>query len=1101
MLARRFLIIVSILLAFIIVMPVTAAPIPTVTLDVPATVGIGEAFTFTATFTNTHPTDVGYGPIIDLIFPFNGADGAAGTDTPDGVDFISAEYINAPVNAIVRVFPNDGGGAGCVNHPFLQDTDSRAIEVCGTAGDKLVVLELPFGSYVPTQPPAEITINAQMSNLADLGVALNIQARGAFRFGQTPLDDPCCDPSLIGTMVSAPVTPVLISGEKTNNAPEGEAATGPNFNYTWTITLDIAAGQTVNNLTVTDFLPNSVVIDPATIATVPATGVVLSVPPPGAPANPPDNRIVIEFPAVTGGAGAEDVIVTFDFYVAYLDANGNPTVNPATGERAPVLNNFSAVGDWTPNDPRDAASQGNANVNGGCPTVCPGGNAPDAMAIAGQKTGLTVPAGGVIRPGALLEYTIAFQVSDFFAFGNVVITDVLSDGLRFDNTFIPQLSFTGAMTNFTQAAGANGTTILTFRITDELGGPLLGGCVPPGGTGGGAPDCTFNNGATSGTLTYRAVVLDDFLVDFPSGDPSVDHGDTLTNRMTITGDLLDTGNTANPLGTGQTDDSELTLTVERGLPVKSIYAVNGVPCGACLDLRLAAGDTITYRLRHEMPSSNFEDFALVDFLPLPVFSAAEVTVFSLVLDDAVPPAGTAKLLVPGDTLHTLMGTLPTLLTDVAANTVTFFYGNYDTPTNQQSFIDILFTVTMRSDPIADGLQLTNQIQARESSTNSGASQENDIVQVEVTSPLLKVTKGVIATTNPEGQFLPANPGPVPFNPPGSPSPFDGIINSDLLAAQPIDSDLTGVQPGDLITFAVVIENVGTSRNGAFDIRVRDLLPPGFIIPEGVGLNLQIQLGSGQSISYFGLDGGGDLDFFGTGLELIDTGLDTGVCGPYNGVDGTNIIIITYQLQLTVPPQNVLTNITTVTSYSSQEGGANHAGSQGITDRAQVGVGDTDLTTTDTGTGTGTSIGLTKGVEPPFAQPGDAVTWTITISNNGAAPVTNIRVVDTITNEVEVQSVVASGGGAVTQTGNTYTAAFDLLNPGQQETLIIRAVIRRDVTSVMLTNTARAFQGEIEVSAAGSSVVIAGTMPQTGETPDSPLRRRFIGLAGRLAGAW
>ena len=48
---------------------------------------IGKDFEFSASFDNSAET--GHGPFIDLIFPSNGADGAAGTDPPDGIDFVS----------------------------------------------------------------------------------------------------------------------------------------------------------------------------------------------------------------------------------------------------------------------------------------------------------------------------------------------------------------------------------------------------------------------------------------------------------------------------------------------------------------------------------------------------------------------------------------------------------------------------------------------------------------------------------------------------------------------------------------------------------------------------------------------------------------------------------------------------------------------------------------------------------------------------------------------------------------------------------------------------------------------------------------------------
>ncbi len=36
----------------------------------------------------------------------------------------------------------------------------KKIVVCGRPGDKLVVLQLPFGSYVPLKPTLNVQINA-----------------------------------------------------------------------------------------------------------------------------------------------------------------------------------------------------------------------------------------------------------------------------------------------------------------------------------------------------------------------------------------------------------------------------------------------------------------------------------------------------------------------------------------------------------------------------------------------------------------------------------------------------------------------------------------------------------------------------------------------------------------------------------------------------------------------------------------------------------------------------------------------------------------------------------------------------------------------------
>ena len=135
---------------------------------------------FTVTFDNASGADTGYGPFVDLLFPVNGADGAAGTDTPDGIVFIGATYLGASADRRRVDLPRCRRRDGCVNHPYARDTTGAFVQVCGTAGDTLVVLQLPFGSFTPTQPPAVVVVGATMSNLADVGTPLTI--RGARRF-------------------------------------------------------------------------------------------------------------------------------------------------------------------------------------------------------------------------------------------------------------------------------------------------------------------------------------------------------------------------------------------------------------------------------------------------------------------------------------------------------------------------------------------------------------------------------------------------------------------------------------------------------------------------------------------------------------------------------------------------------------------------------------------------------------------------------------------------------------------------------------------------------------------------------------------------------
>src|ERR1700690_2584961 len=211
-----------------------AAGQPTVSLSVPSNVLLGSDVQFTVTFTNGGVT--GYGPFIDLIIPTKGASGVyPGTPASNAYDglgntkinasFLGASFITSGPSQNMWVIPFDSSGHA--THPLLRDSSGTYQTVSGTAGDTLVVLRLPFGSFTPSQPPAVVDVTVDMSDYANIGTALNIQARGGYQFGYTPEDDFCCgdDPTLtLSSFNSASVTPTLWTLSKTYDGPEDETA-------------------------------------------------------------------------------------------------------------------------------------------------------------------------------------------------------------------------------------------------------------------------------------------------------------------------------------------------------------------------------------------------------------------------------------------------------------------------------------------------------------------------------------------------------------------------------------------------------------------------------------------------------------------------------------------------------------------------------------------------------------------------------------------------------------------------------------------------------------------------------------------------------------
>ena len=303
--------------------------------------------------------------------------------------------------------------------------------VTGTPGDQLVVFQLPFGSFTPDQPQAAINFSAQLSNLADVGTPLNIQTRAGFQYGNDALDNPTSDPSLLGTLNSTAVTPSLFTLTKTYIGPEDETASGPNFTRQYLITVDIAAGQTLTNLQLTDALPNNLQFVSMNSTTIRGTATgTTSVATPST--TTPGGTLTRQFSSVTGTTATNDATMLFTFYVPWANSLGNPVINAVSGDDVLSVNDALAQGTWVPIDGRDSSGIVISNDVANDHTLTD-------KSIAIQK-GVTIVAdtGAVgASPGDTLEYTMTFQISDYFAFQNLIASDVFSDGQKFVAGFTP----------------------------------------------------------------------------------------------------------------------------------------------------------------------------------------------------------------------------------------------------------------------------------------------------------------------------------------------------------------------------------------------------------------------------------------------------------------------------------------------------------------------------------------------------------------------------------------------------------------------------------------------------------------------------------------
>ena len=1062
---------------------------PQVTISAPANPKIGESIPVTVSFNNATGTNPGFGPYVDLVM--HHATGVTGTG--GGVDFVvgtnTATYLGTPITTTKLTFQAADAGhptGPYAIHPYGKDAAGNPLTVYAPAGygvgDTLLVLQLPFGSFTTTQPAAPINLDLKVSNLAELNRGLNISARGGFQYGNDALDNPTTDPSIVGGYQSTTVTPKLLTLTKTYLGPEDETATGPNFIRQYRIDVDIAPGQTVTNLQLSDLLPGNMQF--ANGVQVQVHGVATGV---FATPNTPSTSVpggtltrTITIPAgVTGDAtGAADATLIFSYYIPRIDAGSAVVVPAGTGAANTATDTASAQGNWNPLDPGDPQ-----NITA---TAAPASHTLNVKSIATQKSVAIVTDTGAAgaTPGDTLEYTIDVQVSDYFAFQNLLINDTFSDGQRLDLGFTPTFTWTehGATfsaQNFNGASytvtphysagdgnaadGTDGTTGLLFNLSAEMvargqDAKLLGGGIPNAGTGAGPlpnqPPLPF--GATTVTVKFRTVIQNAFSDNIPSGNPKLNPRDVLTNAVSVSGDVLNVTNVTALTGGTASDSSTASVAIINSTVTKSIYAINGLlstdpsfatryigPAGQYL---VSPGDTVTYRLDYYLPTGDVENLTLTDFLPLPVFNATEITTFDDVISAVTPVAGHAKF---GATegIRPLHGSAPTITTDAAGNSVLFNYGTTDNPLNDSKHVDILFTVTTGSQAFADGLFLTNQVRGSENNTQQPATpvSSDAIIQFQIEEPIVTIAKGVVGY-NSTGLTL----GGISFTNPTLGSSFTGTVSNAAQAAAIGASDAlaAGLDGGDKVRYAVVLQNTG--RNDAYDLQLGDAVPAGYAIPASVAaMGLTVRRGDGTLLK-LGADytatisGGGALS-----IQLTDnyssgnTGSETGTGALSRGfnannatvvTNGSNTVVITYDLTLqtgVAQAGSTITNTASLNNYAGSEGGTNFIPTP-LTDAASITLARPTLTKVLSGT----EINATGNNAANQAVVGELVTYTLTLTvPEGQTPNAVLTdVLDAGLAFVSVQSATLSGGLTSSNPIGTGTAPANVAITGSGHNL-------------------------------------------------------------------
>lgn len=704
---------------------------------------IGEKFCYTARLENTGNM-AGYGPYIQLVLPPKITIQDPGDVSLPGVCnqpacTPSTSYPITPTNVFTCPSTNttpcnisDGLGASAVVPP----------------GFTLWTIQAPIGSLYPSEPGIDLKICLKMADDAPVipATLLDVCHTPVFQHGNSPLGTtptvgaPNC-PQIMPTVVKLTKNALQYTSNKKAPAPTVEIPTGSCHAITYELVANIADSKSLTNIQIQDQLPVGMTLVPNSVTVqgvgsfnnCSATNVVCvnNMSDQGAPGTPPDEfekrDIVVQFQAyannnVLNNASCNSALLT---NTATLDAQYNLTAIPQ--QTAQLLIEVEHV------TIQKTASGPNPN---------------DPLHV---------------MPGDNVTYKLSFQVSENTNTNNVVITDVIPNGVELPLIPTATLMCAGSPTSFLQpntvTTNGDGTKTLTFQLGN------LAACT----------NCMLTYGATV-QETYRAPLAGQNVL---ASDPLIPSCGSPSNPLNCTKITYNITGGAS----GCSDDTAGGVIVKPTDIEKSLVTPQP-PNG------FVPGDLVTFKLKICIPSGDTKDIVLTDFLPSPIFNAAQV---SGVMLTQTGFSGATVMTTANTTDNSLKFEIknpsnPNVISTVNAGTVCF---------------EVKFSVPVTTQPFADDLYLTNLLQSKNTLTNGTMEGHLTGLVIHVRAPKLKITKGVLTTTNPFANTLSGLP--------------------DTTA--PFDSNVTGVDAGDQVTFNLAVKNEGGAP--AYAVILKDFLPPCF----------------------------------------------------------------------------------------------------------------------------------------------------------------------------------------------------------------------------------------------------------------------------------
>ena len=679
----------------------------------PADVFINESFNFQMVFKNLGDA-TGFQPYIQLI-------------APKELTHFTVSYSNRKIVPIKVGIFNESTYDNTTGLYTLRDPFTKK-EVHGPANSTFYILQYPLGSFTVDAPDAVLNITSGIGVL-EIGKLLNFTVTPVFRYGNSPIDDPVNYPPIYGETVTGWVNPVVVKIDKSSSLNEHETATGSNFPFSYFVNINIANGAKIENITITDVIPSDVmylgspvlydskgrVIDSSLYTIEEPAG------------NKTGGKLILKLKEAVGDLSTTSITLKYKAYA--------PEFDNSTGDNITIINSETGGG-------VAAASTVDMNYTYVNDTY----NASNSYSIylkslATQKYSEILTGSGQLHPVVphnLIVYKIDFEISDYFAFDDLVIYDKfdthkVGSAQKFLSEYEPVLSIYGK----TYELNESYYSVVSLGDIDEsvtfyISKFLKDNNISTSLKGGYYTNRSVNQGAMVGSLNFVAKVI----IHYSNGS-SVVSNDLVINHIKTSATVLNTFNTVS-------DNSYTQLRVPSVTLKKDIIAVDGEIINDTDFYKVYPGQNITFVLDIHFPTGSVNDFIVTDFLPIPLFNLKG---FNLVnsTTGVIPKGGYWAYANDSGFLHdenTGKVIVPKIGIDTFNNALSFNFGN--TLDNMAHPVDVRlwFTFQVSSEPMADQLNLANLAEMKFKDSIDVVYASSNIVLMLTNEPELKITKHV-----------------------------------------------------------------------------------------------------------------------------------------------------------------------------------------------------------------------------------------------------------------------------------------------------------------------------------------------------------------------